>query len=349
MLYIKSELFALLDSDDIDNVRFAVQKAIELEHSTMPPYLFALYSLGATNRPIRTILGSIVKEEMLHMLLACNLLNAIGGAPNINSPNFVQAYPTHLPGTVNTGLVVPLKPFSKTLVETVFMEIEEPETPLSFPVMTLADLDLPPSRTIGQFYGRIKDKLETLGAAAFTGDPARQVSTPEFEAILPETQQTVTDLKSAVAAIEFIVEQGEGTAEEPDLKGELAHYYKFAEISKGRTLIVNPNATATSPPQERYIYGGDRITIEPGIQPVLENPRSSDYAAGSPERQASDDCNRVYTKILGQLHSAFNGSAGDLQPAIDSMTNDLRPAIRTLMAITLPDGHRAGPTFEYLV
>ena len=49
MLLMKPELLADLDS--IGGVRVAVQKAIELEHSTIPPYLYALYSLGSDNAP----------------------------------------------------------------------------------------------------------------------------------------------------------------------------------------------------------------------------------------------------------------------------------------------------------
>lgn len=346
MLYMKPELFAMLDSGHVEDIRPVVQKAIELEHATMPPYLYALYSLGATNAKVRDTLRSVVKEEMLHMLLACNLLNAIGGVPVIDTPSLVPTYPTHLPGTVNTGLLVPLRPFSKELVETVFMEIEEPETPLNFPVLSFGELELPPSATIGQFYSQIKQRLEFLGDAAFTGDPARQVTTTRLG--VPASQQRVTDLCSAVTAINYIVQQGEGTPESPKLNDEKAHYYRFAEIAKGRTLIDDPNCTPSTPPAERYIYGGEPISIESGVLPVIENPRSVNYAVGSPEREASDSFNRTYTQILSLLHNAVNGSPTDLETAIDLMKSDLRPAARDVMNITLSGGRRAGPTFEYL-
>jgi len=346
MLYMKSELFALMDSNQVADLRTVIQNAIAIEHSTMPPYLFALYSLGNTNAAVRTTLRLIVREEMLHMLLACNLLNAIGGAPKINTPAFVPDYPSTLPGTVHSSLIVPLKPFSKEVAEKVFMEIEEPETPLNFPVVPLDAMETP-ARTIGQFYARIKEKLQAFGPAAFTGNPARQVISDLFE--LPVSKQKVTDLTSALAAIDFIVQQGEGTTESPNLNGELAHYYRFAEIVKGRKIIANPRATPTTPPAERYLYGGEQIIIEPGILPVIENPKSTSYAVGSLERTASDNFNRIYTKILGLLDSAFNGSPGDLQTSIDMMTNDLRPAARQVMAIVLDDGRRAGPSFEYLL
>src|ERR1019366_837314 len=125
MLYMKPELFALLGTNKIEDLRTVIQTAIELEHSTMPPYLFALYSLGNSNPTIYSTLREIAVEEMLHMLLACNLLNAVSGTPKINDPTFVPSYPTPLPGTVHGSLIVPLKPFSKAVAENVFMEIEE--------------------------------------------------------------------------------------------------------------------------------------------------------------------------------------------------------------------------------
>jgi Ferritin-like len=45
MLSMKSELFALLDTNQVTDLREVIQKAIEFEHATMPPYLYALYSL----------------------------------------------------------------------------------------------------------------------------------------------------------------------------------------------------------------------------------------------------------------------------------------------------------------
>ena len=69
---------------------------------------------------------------MLHMTIAANVLNAIGGKPVINKPHFIPHYPGPLP--LNIGdLIVPLAPISKTLVKKIFMEIEEPEDPIDFP------------------------------------------------------------------------------------------------------------------------------------------------------------------------------------------------------------------------
>ena len=75
-----------------------LQNAIELEHSTIPPYLTAMFSLKpGTNDEIARLIGSIVHEEMLHMTIVGNILIAIGGHPAINVPRFIPKYPGHLP------------------------------------------------------------------------------------------------------------------------------------------------------------------------------------------------------------------------------------------------------------
>ena len=166
---------------DLASLQFALQKAIELEHATIPPYLTAYYTLRGTSPggvAARQILHSIVIEEMLHMHLACNILNAIGGAPAINAPNFIPTYPGPLPMGIGgaDGLVVGIKRYSKATVQNTFMEIEEPENPIHIPVKTTAFDAIEPSyETIGQFYAAIGDEITKQGNSIFTGDPGRQV------------------------------------------------------------------------------------------------------------------------------------------------------------------------------
>jgi rubrerythrin len=71
----------------IESLREHLQWAIELEHFTVPPYLCALYSVDADrNTEVKEVLVSIFLEEMLHMTLVGNLLNAIGGSPRLDTP-----------------------------------------------------------------------------------------------------------------------------------------------------------------------------------------------------------------------------------------------------------------------
>ena len=78
----------------LDSLRSHLQTALEVELSTVPPYLCALYSIkpGANPESSRLI-RSVVMEEMLHMTLVANLLNAVGGKP---VPAILQScnYPT---------------------------------------------------------------------------------------------------------------------------------------------------------------------------------------------------------------------------------------------------------------
>ena len=65
----------------VESLREHLQTALEIEHSTIPPYLCALYSIpNGSNVSASTLIRSVVMEEMLHMVLVANLLNAMARA-----------------------------------------------------------------------------------------------------------------------------------------------------------------------------------------------------------------------------------------------------------------------------
>src|SRR4051812_26470755 len=204
MLFIKPELSSALDTPE--HLHTALQYAIELEHSTIPPYLYAWYSLGNQNAEVAGLIASVVFEEMAHFALACNLLNAIGGHPRIDDPKFIPTYPGPLPATIESGLTVPLAPASKSLVEMVFMTIEEPEHKPDIHALAAT-----PHITIGMYYNKIKAAIEHAGESIFTGPQSYQL-THNFA----NTEVVaVTNVQEAADAIEVIVEQGEGTTTSP--------------------------------------------------------------------------------------------------------------------------------------
>jgi len=338
MIAMRAEMAQGLE--DPGALRAALQTAIELEHATIPAYLYALYSLEPGTSPeITALLRSVVVEEMTHMGLVCNILNAIGGAPAIDAPGFIPTYPGPLPGAVESGLAVPLSPLTPDLVANVFMVIEEPEGPLEFAVDELAG-----ALTIGQFYEAIGSRLTAAGEGIFTGDPSRQVT----HGLGNDELIAVTDLAGALRAIETIVEQGEGTTTSPtDDRGELAHYYRFAEIHEGKRLISNPDAPPDAPPNERYVYGGEPVTLDvAGVRPLIVNPARHAYAQGTRARDANDTFNYTYTSLLKSLHAAFNGRQEALMSAIGLMASCKQQA---LDMGTIPAGAAtfAGPSFEY--
>jgi hypothetical protein len=316
------------------------QLAIELEHATIPPYLYALYSIkDRCNLEIAGLMLSIVKQEMLHMSLDCNILNAIGGAPKIDDPKFIPSYPGPLPGGVEGGLIVPLAPLSKQVAHDVFMVIEAPETTVD------GDPSSEEGITIGAFYQHLKGEIVALNKKKniFTGDPARQLRVG-----FAELQDAgVIDQSSALSAIELIVEQGEGTSTSPlDPERELAHYYKYAEIYHGRKLIPNPDLVAAK--QTPWVFKGHPIAFDPsGVFPVIVNPSAATYAGHPRLQDLNRTFNTTYSVLLRRLHQVFNGRPDWLGPALLGMQN-MKQQAQLLMAQDIVPGQTAGPTFEYI-
>ena len=104
----------------------ALRAAFQLELSTIPPYLYAMWSIDPVTDQdgCAGVIRDIAVEEMLHMGLACNLLTALGGRPDILA--LAPSYPARLPKDVHAGLEVALAPLSKDVLLTKFMAIEEP-------------------------------------------------------------------------------------------------------------------------------------------------------------------------------------------------------------------------------
>src|SRR5262249_12470845 len=155
--------------------------------------------------------------EMLHMSIAANILNAIGGRPEMDQPGFIPLYPGPLPMNVHEGLTVSLQKVTRGQVYNVFMTIEEPERPIKLRVKQLTMLPTPqavgasePSfATIGEFYDAIKARIRAFGDGIFQHPSNPQVVDNTW--FPPDQMFPVTNVDSACRAIDVIVEQGEGT------------------------------------------------------------------------------------------------------------------------------------------
>jgi hypothetical protein len=317
-----------------------LQNAIELEHSTIPPYLTAMFSLRpGRNRRIGEMIRSIVIEEMLHMSIAANILIAIGGKPQINTPTFIPKYPGPLPMQIGEGLVVGIEAFSMALTKNVFMAIEQPENEI--PVRALATEAEPEYATIGQFYDAIQAQIRTLGNAIFTVPNAPpQVIAPHWFAA--NKLYPIVDVDSACAAIELIKVEGEGTSTSPfESPNDPAHFYKFGSIVAGRELIATPTG---------YAYGGDVIPFDPdGVWPLRANCKIADFKPGTQARTRIEQFAFNYSTLLNSLHLAFNGEPERLDAAIGVMY-DLR-VLSAAMMQTVADpktGQTVGPSFEFV-
>jgi hypothetical protein len=231
-----------------EHLWWLLAEAAQLEHMVMCQYLYAELSLkSGTSEGLtveqaeaverwRAVLRSIATEEMLHLALVANLMSAIGAAPTFTRPNFPQG--AHFfPG----GIRMALLPFGEPALQH-FLFLERPEG------ITRADADgfgpAEPARppvtqdeigprgqefaTVGHLYRGVEDGLRALvagqgEAALFVGRAEAQATPGLFR--WPQLI-AVTNLATALAAIEEIIEQGEGA------RGDWrnAHYGRFLGV-----------------------------------------------------------------------------------------------------------------------
>ncbi len=331
----------------VASLRTHLQWALELEHSTIPPYLCALYSIPeGSNVAVSGLIRSVVMEEMLHMVLAANLLNAVGGEPSVSHRKFVPTYPGYLPHS-DKAFRVQLRPFGREAVDT-FLKIERPMKHHAKPRGNRY-------HTIGQFYSAILEGVELLerrararGKSIFTGKHRRQVDGASWYYGGGGAPIMVVDLASAEAAIREIMEQGEGL-DHSIFDGdnqfgqvdELAHYFRFQEVRLGRRYLATD--TPGQPPH------GPELPVDwSGRYPMAPNPKAKDYRKRPEVYRLMVEFNRQYTRLLQALHDAFNGRPSALKDAVPLMY-DLRYRAVALMAIPTgkADGSTVGPSFEW--
>ncbi|HEV7644020.1 MAG TPA: ferritin-like protein [Pyrinomonadaceae bacterium] len=322
----------------IEDIYKLVQTAIDLEFSTLPPYLYAKFSIPDGMNPAATDrIQTIVEQEMIHMCLACNIMNALSGTVGINPPS----YPGHLPGDVGGKLEVHLYTFSEEAMKQ-GMDIETPEDPIDPPVLAAMRAGAPEGPvTIGQFYAFLDAELAKLPPTAWTPN-RNQIGDAQFfqGQLFP-----VNNYNDAHQAISDIVSEGEGspTAGSPlDFENELAHFYRFEEIYRNKVLVKDDNPVG-------YAWNGPLGVDWTAVYPAINDPEEYDF---SKESQAVQDaqtaCNAAFTSMVDELQSAFNGNPGRLGNAVAAMFK-LRMAALHALVTPLADGKSvAGPSFLYL-
>jgi len=265
----------------------ALYEAAELEHNLMCTYLYAAFSLksgvdeGLTPAEAETVarwrreIIDVAIDEMSHLTAVWNITAALGGVPHFGRTNF-PLDPGYLPASV----VVKLAPFSEAVLQH-FIYLERPHNspeldgegfaPERHFVRGVAGNRLTPMgidyATVGEFYAALGTGLRALvdrvgEDSAFSGDPALQLS--ETEVDLGGARRVVC-LKTALAAFDAIVRQGEGAAEH----SEGSHFARFCAIrAEYRALkTANPDfvpnhPAATNPVLRRPPRPEGRVWIE---------------------------------------------------------------------------------------
>lgn len=236
-------------------------EAAELEHTLMCTYLYAAFSLrngeaeglsaeeAVAVAEFRRVILKVAVEEMGHLTAVWNITSALGAAPRFGRGNFPLE-----PGTLPAGIVVKLAPFGEAVLQH-FIHLERPADSTELEGegfvperqfrrgvdsvrLTPMALDY---ETVGAFYETLESRLRAFvthwgESAAFSGDPALQLSAQELTLA---GAQPVVCMKTAMAALETIVTQGEGAPEHT----EGSHYQRFLELRAeyARLKAINPD------------------------------------------------------------------------------------------------------------
>ncbi len=347
---------------------YLLTEAAELEHGIMCCYLFSAFSIkkdvseGVTEGQLasisrwRRIIMSVATDEMTHMALVCNLLTAVGGKPHTRRPNLPSS-PRAYPPTFKLQLI----PFGRDSLES-FIFLERPEEqqvaavggsePTEMPRSLVRFTDIFSSErqysTVGHLYRGIEDGFEYLTQkhgerGLFIGPPDAQIAQSFFGLT---GLNPVTDLASAVAAIQGIVEQGEGARGD----NENSHHGRFVAIGKeydqllkddpafvpGRPVVVNPYSIAPQDIADLSAVNmlGDLTSVN--ISNVF------------------DGCYELLMQILSRLlmHTEETESQLKLLSSIsmELMTDVIGPLGGVLTSLPAGDAHpgmTAGPSFRF--
>ena len=313
--------------DNPEQLRQHIELAIRVELSTIPPYLYAMYSIEDQSSSAALLIRSIVAEEMLHAALATNLLLAVGGTPSFGGRDYMPVYPMDLPHH-RPPLRLDLAPCSLQTIRDVFMRIEQPQAHGAPP-------EPDEFESLGQFYHALEIGLEHVDQRFDVfAEPQvdAQMSNPAYyKPVTFDVGESgglllIDDLESAVAAIEIIIHQGEGLSDvrwaDPNHQ-ELTHFHKLAQIHDGQSPLGT-------------------------VRPLRRNPRTTDYPEAI--RVVSDLFNALYRGVYLTLERIFSGEPeqGRAIGLLYLVMGDLMS--RTAHFLTeqpLDDGTSAAPTFEY--
>lgn len=351
-------------------------EAAEIEHCLMCTYLYAAFSLkqnadeglepdelAAVQRWRREIIA-IATDEMLHLALANNIAVAIGARPHYRRFNFPIA-----PGLFPADIAVELAPFDEATLDH-FVYLERPADvaerdgtryeKTSYHRRAVAGrLSMLPDdyTTVGELYESIAESCELLvqhggEAKVFIGPRAAQLSPQDFR--LPGLI-TVGTLAEAKQAVEFIVQQGEGSRESKSG----SHYARFCAIRsewqglKARRPGFEPaRPAARNPVMRNPVVSGLRVhvTAEPAAA-LLDvanvcyelmlrllsaladvTPRSETATA---RRREMADQTLALMHMLGDMGSALSAlPAGDKHPGVNAgMTFTASRTVLTYLSV----------------
>jgi hypothetical protein len=122
----------------------------------------------------------------------------------------------------------------------------------------------------------------------------------------------------------------------------VAHYYRFEQIVRGKTLDVDPGVP------QGYSWGLPPIVLDTnGVWPVVDNPPDVQLPANTPVAVLSQQCDETFSALVDALQETFDGNPKHLDASIGLMYS-LRLQAQNLVSMPIGDGKKtAGPRFLY--
>ncbi len=199
--------------------------------------------------------------------------------------------------------------------------------------------------TIGDFYDYVLSTFKRLNPTLQTD---KQIDLVDFftkENIPKDTFKSTIlgNLQDVESAIQIIKKQGEGSRISPADDGEklkdLAHYYRFAEIYKGKKLILE-------------LKFGDEDIAFPDVFPMSKVPPGGYQKDQVPKHVAEllDKFDRNFTDMMNELQKAWTEDKTALGTAVGIMFSLGETAQQLMNIPILADGSTGnfGPCFRYL-
>jgi hypothetical protein len=254
--------------------------------------------------------------------------------------------PGPLPGGVHPGLQVKLQGLSLDVIK-VFMQIEFPAggpvvlTPGELAAAAASGglvLGQMGAATIGALYSGILDVFVSLNLP--TPYPTTQQTATSVGGFAVKKVTTLDDVRDAIGRI---VRQGEGATGSPDddTPGELAHYYRFAELSAGARLKQDAAGA--------WGYTGANVQLPTAfpVGPVPENGYQANDIPDPTLRGKIQKFDQTYTAMVAKLQEAWSGQPNFLGQAVGQMSQ-LTELASDIVAIPLPNGsgRHYGPCFR---
>ncbi|MFD7134054.1 ferritin-like domain-containing protein [Streptomyces sp. NPDC059894] len=361
-------------------LRAALQLAVGLRLGTIPVHLTVLCSVrdGRNTEAVRAVRGAVMRE-MLHMTLAANVLNALGGTPSPEPVAFQgHEHLSPLPGHPMESPVVPglgtleLLPLSPPAVDAL-VRIARP--PHAAPPLAGPGADGRGHRTVGAFHDAIATALEDPEICPDAAFRHRgQVPDTQFYGGAGRVVE-VHDRASALKAVRTVVNGDEGPSprapEAPEaqeaqeaqeelpapgreLEGAAAEdgrrsgrwtsssYARLRELQAGRRFL--PGQSPDEEPE-----GAPVLVDYAAVHPALHIPGTGDTAGGGPESAALVEFDLAYSGLVDDLYRAFAGEVQALPAAVHGM-HALKHRAVSLMRTPNPadPAHTLCPRFSYL-